>query len=206
MQHRHGYIKHGNDTNTYYSRLHTNKETGAVTETNYYLVKDLIKQFRGDHPDWSISTNLEKMEGGNVVFKAVIMDEKREERFTGWAWENTNHGYINKHSALENCETSAIGRALRNMGYGDGVTAEEMAKPIDDSMKDQLIEMLRTSTFDDEQKVHYEQQINNCTLAGFDELVGLMLESQLDPIKERGTGSQKDINKQLTLIDKDPKK
>lgn len=185
---------------------HKDKE-GKVTETAYMQVKDRITDFRKDHPGWPLITNLEKMEGGNVVFSAKIHNDKGEIIATGWAWETVSSGYINKYSAVENCETSAIGRALANLGYGtDGAYAsyEEMQKAIDDETKDILFELLRTSTFDDEIKVVYEKQIKECTISEVSNLFDLITDNQKDPMDENP--KQRDIQLKLDRIMQDERK
>lgn len=64
-----------------------------------------------------------------VVFKAEVFDGETL-LATGWAMEREGDGYVNKTSHVENCETSAIGRALANMGiHGDKrPSREEMQK------------------------------------------------------------------------------
>ena len=186
---------------------HKDKE-GKTIETPYCEVKTRIKDFRKDHPEWPLITQLEKMEGGNVVFSAKIQNDKGEIIATGWAWETVSSGYINKYSAVENCETSAIGRALANLGYGtDGAYAsyEEMQKSVDDETKDILFELLRTSTFDDEQKVFYEKQIKECTLSEVSELFDLMTNNQLEAM-DNPHPKQKDIQLKLDKIMQDERK
>lgn len=187
---------------------HKDKDTGKTIETEYFMVKDRIREFRKDHPEWPLITNLEKMEGGNVVFSAKISNDKGEILATGWAWESVSNGYINKFSAVENCETSSIGRALANLGYGtDGAYAsyEEMQKAVDDDTKDILFELLRNSTFDDEQKFRYESEVKNCTLENVSTLFEQFTNNQIPEIDKPNPG-QKAIHKQLDLIINDPKK
>jgi hypothetical protein len=185
---------------------HKDKD-GNTVETSYVMVKDRIREFRKDHPLWSLITNLEKMEAGNVVFSARISDETSRVLATGFAWEQVNASYINKTSAVENCETSAIGRALANLGYlGDGEYAsfDELQKIIDTDTKDYLFDLLRNSTFDDERKVLYESDINNCTLDKVDKLFDLFNANQI-PEEFTDNARQKDIIRKLNLKDHDGK-
>ena len=69
------------------------------------------------HKDWSIETDLIS-DGNLVVMKSIIKDESGRIRGTGYAEELRGSTNINKTSALENCETSAIGRALSAVGFG----------------------------------------------------------------------------------------
>ena len=85
----------------------------------YVIVKDRIKEFHKLHPNGRISTELIEM-SDRFIFKAtVIPDIKNESRyFDGHSVEVVGSTQINKTSALENCETSAIGRCLGNLGIG----------------------------------------------------------------------------------------
>jgi hypothetical protein len=101
----------------------------------YAEVKDRIKQFRKDNPDWSITTELlhhaPNMEW--VFFKAVVADPAGTQIFTGHAFEErtSDTKEVNFTSWVENCETSAIGRVLANMSIqlsDQRPSAEEMQK------------------------------------------------------------------------------
>lgn len=87
----------------------------------YVQVSDRILYFNETYPNGSITTQLlSKPEDVRVVVQAtVVPDIKNAVRFfTGLAQEVVGEGYINKTSALENAETSAVGRALALMGIG----------------------------------------------------------------------------------------
>jgi hypothetical protein len=115
---------------------------------DYETVEERIRRFYTDNPDGRIITKNKTKptdrERGQWVVKAEIwlpLDYDKESvnvRFveqaflkaTGWAFEIDGQGMANKTSALENAETSAIGRALANAGYSGNKRAsrEEMAK------------------------------------------------------------------------------
>lgn len=112
--------------------------------SDYEPVQDRIKKFYEKYPDGRIITNMESRENNTYIFKATLYKsesdiEKNVPLSTGWAQEMVGKGYVNQTSALENCETSAIGRALANIGMnGDKrPSREEMQKvnnnPFDDS-------------------------------------------------------------------------
>ena len=74
-----------------------------------------------------------------VQFRAVIFDESKMIRATGHAEEYMGSSYINKTSFIENCETSAIGRALGLLGIGIDTSiasAEEVSTAIANQTKD----------------------------------------------------------------------
>ena len=88
----------------------------------YMEVKDRVMVFRKNHPSWALITEIiENNEAtGSVIFKVVIEDENGRVRGTGHAHEfkEDKTSMVNKTSHLENCETSAIGRALASIGIG----------------------------------------------------------------------------------------
>jgi len=67
---------------------------------------------------WAIRTWLIHNEGDRVIIQASICDKDDHVVATGFAEENRKEGKINRTSAIENCETSAIGRALAAFGLG----------------------------------------------------------------------------------------
>lgn len=87
----------------------------------YVLVSDRILAFNEIFPNGSISTELvSEASADMVVIKATVLPsyETPQRIFTGYSQATWGDGYINKTSALENCETSAVGRALAMMGIG----------------------------------------------------------------------------------------
>ena len=106
---------------------------------DYETVASRITKLYGLHPDariitQNLTTELDRAANTWVV-KAVIYLSKNDQaeelaKSTGMAFEIDGAGMANKTSALENCETSAIGRALANMGLSGDQRAsrEEMAK------------------------------------------------------------------------------
>lgn len=85
---------------------------------NYIEVNQRIKAFRMCYPNGTITTEIINMENGVVTMKAVISNEEGVVIGTGYAQEKENSTFINKTSYIENCETSAVGRALGMCGFG----------------------------------------------------------------------------------------
>ena len=86
---------------------------------DYIEVNERVKQFHIDYPNGSITTELIEMTDRFITKTTVIPDVKNSDRcFTGIAYEKEDSTFINKTSALENCETSSVGRALGMLGIG----------------------------------------------------------------------------------------
>jgi len=84
----------------------------------YITVNERLLFFRAEYPSWSLLSEIIFMEDGIVVFKATIIDDAGTVRATGHAYEKEGSSFINKTSYVENCETSAWGRALANLAIG----------------------------------------------------------------------------------------
>jgi len=84
----------------------------------YVEVNERVKHFRANYKDWAIETELLSNDNGVCVFKATVKDPEGVVKATGHAYENEGSTFINKTSYIENCETSAVGRALGMLGIG----------------------------------------------------------------------------------------
>lgn len=88
-----------------------------IHNKEYLTVAERITLFRKEYRDYGIDTELIS-NADFVVVKAVIYDLEGKQVGSGYAEEERGSSNINKTSALENCETSAIGRALASFGFG----------------------------------------------------------------------------------------
>jgi hypothetical protein len=125
---------------TYEDLVRANKaiETVPIKGKNYAQVNDRVKAFRQICPSGTIETEIISMEDGIVTMKAVVMDAEGHILGTGMAQEKETSSFINKTSYIENCETSAVGRALGFAGIGvDGsmCSAEELVNAITNQNK-----------------------------------------------------------------------
>ena len=114
--------------------------TTDIKGKSYAEVNQRIKAFRLVHPSGCITTEIVSMENGAVTMKASVFDEQNHLLGTGFAQEKENSSFINKTSYIENCETSAIGRALGMCGYGVDVSvasAEEVQNAINIQEQDE---------------------------------------------------------------------
>ena len=102
--------------------------------STYLTVARRVDDFRKseEFKGWSIETELVSAEDSMVVMKSIIRDSDGKVAATGYAEEDRSFGKINKTSALENCETSAVGRALAFLGLGGSeiASADEVAGAI----------------------------------------------------------------------------
>jgi hypothetical protein len=99
------------------------KANGTIKSTpvqgkQYAEVNQRIKAFRSLCPGGAIITDMLSNENGVCIFRATVYDEEMRMLGTGTAYEKEGSTFINKTSYIENCETSAVGRALGMCGFG----------------------------------------------------------------------------------------
>lgn len=106
----------------------------VIHNKEYQTVALRVSKLREVHPDWTIGTEIVLRDPECVVMKATITNEEGRVLATGHAEEYRESSSINRTSALENCETSAIGRALASAGYGgtEFASADELKRAIVD--------------------------------------------------------------------------
>jgi len=102
---------------------------------DYEPVEVRLEKFIKDYPSFRIATELEVVEAARYIIKAYLYKDAGDSVAwaTGYAEETVSARGVNQTSALENCETSAIGRALANAGYapkGKRPSREEMSKVV----------------------------------------------------------------------------
>jgi len=118
---------------------------------DYETVEERLVKFWKDHPDGRIDTLLVDSTLQRFIVKAFVYRTEVDAQAwtTGYAEETVSTRGVNSTSALENCETSAIGRALANAGYvtkGKRPSREEMSKvkaaepkPFAEKLNDRII-------------------------------------------------------------------
>ena len=95
-------------------------KTTNIKGKNYVEVNERIKYFResGNYQGWSLTSDVVHLDADSCVIKAAVLNSEGAIVATGFAQEDKSSSYINKTSYVENCETSAWGRALANLGIG----------------------------------------------------------------------------------------
>lgn len=117
--------------------METNNGVVTIHGLEYQTVALRVTHFREAHPDWTIETKVLDP-GLHIIMRATIKDETGRVISTGHAEEERGEGTINQTSAIENCETSAVGRALAFYNYPGQFlrSADEMSDAlISQSMK-----------------------------------------------------------------------
>lgn len=169
-------------------------KTTDIKGKEYAEVNQRIKAFRMVFPDGFIKTELVKDEDGKCTFRAYVgyvRDDGIELIIsTGTAYEKEGSTFINKTSYIENCETSAVGRALGLAGFGIDVSVasaeevqnaqlnQELSKPLkEDKYKKTIMKELEKAG-----KKSSELE----ALAGMKEWSDLTMERYIAAMKELG--------------------
>ena len=122
-------------------------KTIKIKGKDYVMVNERVKYFRENYPDHSIVTypieknetrvvpynGTDRKKEANIIFCCEIRNSEDKIISTGTAKEYENANFINKTSYVENCETSAVGRALAFLGIGNDesiASADEVANAI----------------------------------------------------------------------------
>lgn len=143
-------------------RANESIKTTDIKGKEYAEVNQRIKAFRMLYPQGFIQTKLIKDENGICIIQATVGyvekvsgDDGFHEQIilgTGIAYEKENSTFINKTSYIENCETSAVGRALGMAGFGidtSVASAEEVQNAIVQQEGDQKISKTQISALED---------------------------------------------------------
>lgn len=125
-------------------------KTINIKGKDYVMVNERIKAFRESYPNWSLTTEVVELKEDACTMKASVIDEAGRVIATGYAREVVGKSPINKFAFVENCETSAWGRALGNLGFGIDTaicSAEEISGKI--SQDDTRVDFDSLETKDD---------------------------------------------------------
>ena len=136
---------------------------------DYETVEVRLEKFIKDYPDFRIATELEVVERDRYIVKAYLFKTTSDSLSwaTGYAEEKITDRGVNSTSALENCETSAIGRALANAGYaakGKRPSREEMSKvvaqkPVKPAVQD-LVQAIKAADAEPAEQDYWTTPVN----------------------------------------------
>ncbi len=90
----------------------------SIHGKEYETVASRVNRFREKYPEYTIKTTIIKIDADECIVEAGILNEESRLIANGHAQEFRANSQINKTSYVENCETSAIGRALASFGIG----------------------------------------------------------------------------------------
>lgn len=119
----------------------------SIHGKQYNTVAERVNALRETDPTLTIETQLISQDDEKVIMKALIMDGERLIA-TGYAEEVRGSSNINSTSALENAETSAVGRALAFFGLAgtEIASADEVASAIKQQHEKELFEQFTATT------------------------------------------------------------
>lgn len=185
----------------------------------YVTVSERVKAIRNKYGfDVTIDTEIHTLSDDFVVMKAYIYlqhPNKTDQILisTGFAKEKEGDTFINKGSHLENCETSAVGRALAFAGFGidaeiasaDEIVNSDSNSAISDSQKTTIENMIHDSTLDEKTKSKIEDEMFDMTYSRANDCIEYLSQHLKEPIETLQNYDQKDINKKLDEKLNDPK-
>src|SRR5210317_862989 len=111
----------------------TKSKSVTIQGKQYVEVNERLKHFRSTYIGYSLISEVVNINDTSITIKATIYDDKQNPIASGIAQEVKGTTFINKTSYIENCETSAWGRALANLGIGideSVASADEVATAI----------------------------------------------------------------------------
>jgi len=164
--------------------------------SRYATVAARIALFYKSHPNGRIQTELINRDETSVTFKALVFRGEADTvpAATGWATEREGDGDINTVACLENTETSAIGRALANLGY----TAARERPSVEEMRKAARARSHRTaSAASDGQAVAEPAQQYRADRFATADLMELLIEAEEVGLKpERGQKLRRELRRQ----------
>ena len=164
-------------------------QTMPIKGKEYATVNQRILAFRKLFPEGTIETEMLSNNNGMCIFKATIKNGDLV-LATGFAYEKEDSSYINKTSYIENCETSACGRALGFLGLGvetSIASAEEVTNAMNNQplQKKDLSILVNTWTSAGGTE---ENLLSFCKVKKAEDITSAMRDKVLAKLKEKEDG------------------
>ena len=172
----------------------------------YVTVNERVKYFREHFKGWSLTTEIVLGNGEQALFKCTIANPEGLVISSGHAYEAKTTKGINSTSHIENCETSAVGRALGLMGIGIDGGIASLDEILSASTSEYIQKLLMSSSVSDEDREKVEDNLLTMTTEDAQRVIKFLNAHQLDPITQGAGYNQTDISKKLDNIDKDERK
>lgn len=141
------------------ARANETIKTTDIKGKDYAEVNQRIKAFRMVYPNGRIKPTMISNENGVCIFRVEIFSERCTLLAVGHAYEKEGSTFINQTSYIENCETSAVGRALGMCGFGID-TSVASAEEVENAIANQSLPAKGTTTTKKEIQKQVDQQIN----------------------------------------------
>lgn len=174
---------------TYEDLKQANKtiSTTNIKGKAYAEVNQRIKAFRMLYPTGTIETELLENTNGVCVFKANVYTDDGDLLATGTAYEKENSTFINKTSYIENCETSAIGRALGIAGFGidTSIASAEEVQNAMNNQEDKNRLIIELNNLLESQDVDREKLYKHYKVKSNADMTNEQLKDAIERLKER---------------------
>lgn len=137
-------------------------KTTNIKGKQYVEVNERVKAFRAlpEFKSMSLETEIYAVDSESVIIRAVVRDEAGRIVSTGFAHEEKSSSNINRTSYIENCETSAVGRALGMLGIGIDTsiaTADEVETAI---AKQEAPQQVTETSEPEKEETLFEKSVN----------------------------------------------
>ena len=180
-------------------------KTTDIKGKEYAEVNQRIKAYRMVYPDGAITSEIISIENGIVIMKAYVTDNDNNIIATGTAYEKEDSSYINKTSYIENCETSAIGRALGIAGFGIDVSVAS-AEEVQNAINNQVVTQEDADNYTLEFGKYKGMKLKEIPKDYIEWMLGNTKDERIIKLIELATGktipSEEEQDKRLNLIDK----
>ena len=190
-------------------------KTTDIKGKDYAEVNQRIKAFRMIYPTGTIETEMISNENGICIFKAkvgftstIFDDGKVRTEYTllgtGTAYEKEDSSFINKTSYIENCETSAVGRALGMCGFGIDVSVAS-AEEVQNAIQNQEVTKEEADNYVLTFGKHKGKKLNEVPKEYIEWMLGNSTDERMIKIIELATGikipSEEEQDERINLLD-----